>query len=100
MGSCNEITHIVGAAAINKPELKWLTFTDEQMGEGLEMSGIPTHIVANLIELVAGFHYAILREDYKLNTPIAVGKVKLEDFAKEFIASQFYLGMIISLSKT
>ncbi len=66
MGSCYEITHIVDGAAINKPELKWLTFTDEQMGEGLEMSGIPTRIVANLVELVASFHNAILPKLYKL----------------------------------
>ncbi len=53
------------------------------------MSEIPTRIVAYSVELVANFHDAILPKIFKLNTPIAVGKGNLEDFAKRFITSQF-----------
>lgn len=45
--TANEIASILGAA-IGKPDLKWVTITDEQMQSGLEANGIPTLLAANL----------------------------------------------------
>lgn len=84
--TAEEIAHILGAA-IGKPDLKWVTFTDEQTQRGLEEKGMPTHIAANFVELGASIHSGALRQDYDLHQPIAMGKVKLEDFAKEFAAA-------------
>ena len=84
--TANEIAHILGAA-IGKPDLKWVTFTDEQMQDALEHKGMPPHIAAKFVELGASIHTGALREDYELHKPIAMGKVKLEDFAKEFAAA-------------
>ncbi len=84
--SCSETARILGDA-IGKPDLQWLTFTDEQMRDGLETNGIPSHIAANLVEMGAATHSGALREDYELNKPAAMGKVKLKDFAKEFAAA-------------
>ena len=84
--TADEIAHILGAA-IGKPDLKWVTFTDEQTQGGLEESGMPAHIAANFVELGASIHTGALREDYDLHKPIAMGKVKLEDFASEFAAA-------------
>lgn len=81
--TANEIAHILGAA-IGKPDLKWVTFTDEQAQGGLEGRGMPAHIAANFVELGASTHSGALRQDYDLHKPTAMGKVKLEDFAKEF----------------
>ncbi len=57
------------------------------MQEGLEKSGMPAHIAANFVEMGASIHSGALREDYELHKPIAMGKLKLEDFAKEFAAA-------------
>ncbi len=84
--TANEAAHILGAA-IGKPDLKWVTITSEQMQEGLEKSGMPTHIAANFVEMGASIHSGALREDYDLHKPIAMGKAKLEDFASEFAAA-------------
>jgi hypothetical protein len=35
----------------------------------------------------ASIHSGALREDYDLHKPLAMGKVKLADFAKEFAAA-------------
>lgn len=82
--TCNEIAHILGAA-IGRPDLKWVTFTDEQTQAALEQNGIPRLIAATLVELGAATHSGALREDYDLNKPV-LGKVKLEDFVPEFAA--------------
>ncbi|MBN3942423.1 MAG: NAD(P)H-binding protein [Nostoc sp. NMS9] len=81
--TANETAHILGAA-IGKPDLKWVTFTDEQTQSGLEESGMPAHIAANFVEMGTSIHSGASRQDYQLHKPIAMGKVKLEDFAKEF----------------
>ncbi len=84
--TANETAHILGIA-IGKPDLKWVTFTDEQMQDALEKKGMPTHIAAKSVELGVSIRSGALREDYELHKPIAMGKVKLEDFAKEFAAA-------------
>lgn len=84
--TANEAAHILGAA-IGKPDLKWVTLTDEQMQSGLEQNGIPTPAAVNWVELGASIHSGALRQDYDLHKPSAMGNVKLEDFASEFAAA-------------
>ncbi|MBE8965723.1 NAD(P)H-binding protein [Nostocales cyanobacterium LEGE 12452] len=84
--TANETAHILGAA-IGKPDLKWVIFTDEQTQDGLEESGMSAHIAANFVEMGTSIHNGASRQDYELHKPIAMGKVKLEDFAKEFAAA-------------
>ena len=84
--TANETAHILGIA-IGKPDLKWVAFTDEQMQDALEKKGMLAHIAAKSLELGASIHSGVLREDYELHKPIAMGKVKLEDFALEFAAA-------------
>ncbi|MGB7415667.1 MAG: NAD(P)H-binding protein [Thermosynechococcaceae cyanobacterium] len=81
----NEIASILGTA-IGKPDLKWIVITNEQMQKGLEASGMPTPTAANLVEMYASLHGGLLSENYEQHKPIAMGKVKLENFAKEFAA--------------
>jgi uncharacterized protein YbjT (DUF2867 family) len=80
--SCNEIASILGAA-IGKPDLKWLRFTDEQTQQAMQKNGIPENVAALLTELNAAIRTGIIREDYDLHQPV-FGNVKLEEFAKEF----------------
>ena len=84
--TANEVARVLGTA-IGKPDLKWVTFTNEQTQSSLEQNGIPAHIASLWVELGASIHSGKLREDYDLHNPSIMGKVKLEDFAKEFAAS-------------
>ncbi len=82
----NETASILGVA-IGKPDLKWIIITNEQMLSGLEAAGMNPQIAAGLVEMYAGLHSGLLAEDYYQNKPAVMGKVKLEDFAKEFAAA-------------
>ena len=83
--TCNEIAHALGEA-IGKPELKWITISDEEMQKGMEAHGLSVTVAAAMTEMFGACHSGLLHEDYDLHKPKQVGKVKLEDFAKEFAA--------------
>ncbi|WP_020595193.1 NAD(P)H-binding protein [Spirosoma panaciterrae] len=72
-------------AAIGKPDLAWLVLTSEQMKEGMKQRGLPAHIIENFVELGESLHSGALMDDYNQHKP-RLGKVKLDDFAKEFAA--------------
>jgi uncharacterized protein YbjT (DUF2867 family) len=78
-----EITTVLGKA-IGKPDLKWVEFTDEQTLDGMLQAGLPPEISKNFVEMGTAIRSGILWTDYdaKGNTP--TGKIKLEEFAKEF----------------
>lgn len=80
--TCNEVAHILGEA-IGKPGLEWKTLTNEQVLNGLIAGGMLAPTAAKLVELGAALHNGTLREDYD-RQEIALGKVKIEAFAKEF----------------
>jgi len=84
--TCNDTASVLGAT-IGKPDLKWTIVTDEQARSGLEAAGMNPKIAAGMVEMYAGFHSGLLSEDYYLHKPKVLGKVKLEDFAKEFAAA-------------
>lgn len=81
--TCNEIASILGVA-IGIPDLKWLTFTDEQTKEGLAQSGVPAYMIPYIVDLGASIHSGKMGEDYELNKPIFMGKIKMQSFAEEF----------------
>lgn len=82
--TCNEVAAILGNA-IGKTGLQWKTLTNEQMQTALESRGMSAATAATLVELGDATHKGLLREDYDLNKPIEMGKVKVEEFAKEFL---------------
>lgn len=84
--SATETAKVLGAA-IGKPNLQWLTLTNEQAKAGMEQAGIPPSIAADLVDLNASIHNGALGEDYELHKPAVMGKMKVEDFAKEFAAN-------------
>jgi len=83
--TASEIAQVLGTA-IGKPDLQWLVLTNEQMKEGMEMRGLPAHIIASFVELGASLHSGALLEDYEQDRP-TLGNVKLEEFANEFAAA-------------
>jgi len=79
----DEIAAILGAA-IGKPALPWVVFTDEQALNGALQAGIPEEIAKNYIEMGESIHSGKMQEDYAKHRPATLGKTKLEDFAKVF----------------
>jgi uncharacterized protein YbjT (DUF2867 family) len=84
--SASEIAQVLGAA-IGRPDLKWVTISDEDTQRGLEASGMPQRLAALLVEMYACHHSGKLAEDYYKNKPQVMGQVKLTDFAREFAAA-------------
>lgn len=81
----NDTAAVLGAS-IGKPDLKWIIASDAQVQSALEGIGMNPKIAAGLVEMYGSLHNGVLAEDYHRNKPV-MGKVKLEDFAKEFAAA-------------
>lgn len=81
--SCKQVAHILGNE-IGMPELKWVLISDEEAKSNLKAAGIPAKMASSLVELQAGHHNRTIGEDYWLNKPAELGKIKIRDFAKEF----------------
>lgn len=84
--SASEAAQILGAA-IGKPDLKWIVFSDEQVKDAMIGAGMPAAFVKDFVELGASIHSGLLREDYDLHKPAVMGQVTLTDFAREFAAA-------------
>ncbi|MCF6406429.1 NAD(P)H-binding protein [Chitinophaga filiformis] len=82
----NEIVHLLGTA-IGKPDLKWEICSNEQMLDGLQRAGVRPPVAESLVGMYACLHNGAFTEDYEQHKPISLGKVKLEDFLKEFAAA-------------
>jgi len=82
--TCDEAAGILGAA-IGKPDLKWLSISDEQQFNGYKAFGMNDSLAHQFVEMNASIHNGKFYEDYNRNKP-TLGKVKLKDFAKEFAA--------------
>ncbi|EPG66590.1 NAD(P)H-binding protein [Leptospira wolffii] len=81
--SCDEVASVLGNS-IGLPDLRWTTLTSEQMRSGLEAGGVPSYIASYLVELGEATHSGALREEYE-KTKTKSGRIKLEDFAQEFL---------------
>jgi uncharacterized protein YbjT (DUF2867 family) len=83
--STEDIAKTIGTA-IGKPELPWITFTDEQAYGGMMQMGLPENAAKNYAEMGHAMHNGSMFEDYWKHHPDKLGKTKLEDFAKTFAA--------------
>ncbi len=79
----DEVAKLIGAA-VSKPSLSWVVFTNEQSKAGMLQVGLPEEITKNYVEMGDALHSGRMMEDYWKNHPSALGKVKLEDFARTF----------------
>lgn len=82
-----EIARILGSA-IGKPETPWVVFSDEQNTQGMLRAGLNEEIAAKYTEMGAALRDGSMQADYLANRP-ALGKTKLEDFAKNEFAPAF-----------
>ena len=83
--STDEIAKEIGAA-IGKPELPWVTFTNEQAYGGMVQAGLTEEIAKNYVEMGNAISNGTMYADYWTNHPLNFGKTKLKDFAKVFAA--------------
>ncbi|MEJ7665052.1 MAG: hypothetical protein WKG07_38800 [Hymenobacter sp.] len=60
---------------------------DAQMQAALEQRGMPASAVASMVDLGRSIQNGALRQDYDRHRPATLGRVKLEDFAREFAAA-------------
>ncbi|OMP76367.1 NAD(P)H-binding protein [[Flexibacter] sp. ATCC 35208] len=74
-------------AAIGKPDLQWVTLSDEQVTKALLERGMQPFQVTPLVELGAAIHSGAMRSDYDLHPPKEMGRTTIEEFAKEFSAA-------------
>ena len=81
----NIMAEILGEA-IGKPDLKWVTISDEQWLKALISAGMNPNSAKGLVEQNACKRGGVLFEDFYKNKP-TFGKVKMKDFAKEFAAA-------------
>jgi uncharacterized protein YbjT (DUF2867 family) len=72
--------------SIGKPGTPWVNFTDEQAMGGMLQAGLPETLAQGYTDLGRALRTGEAQADYWKNKP-ALGKVKLEDFAKEFAAA-------------
>ena len=81
--SASDIAKTLGDA-IEKPNLPWVEFTDEQSLQGMTGAGLPEEIAALYTEMGKGLREKKIQADFVNNNYPATGAIKLEDFAQEF----------------
>ncbi|CAN5848105.1 NmrA family NAD(P)-binding protein [soil metagenome] len=73
--------------AIGKENIPWVEFTDQQSMEGMLQAGLPETIAKGYTNMGAALRSGEMEADYWKNKPAQQGKVKLNDFAKQFAAA-------------
>lgn len=82
----SEISKAIGNA-IGKPELPWVKFSDEDAYNGMLGAGLQKTIADGYLEMGQGIESGIVQEDYFATGAKPQGKIKLEEFAKEFASA-------------
>jgi len=80
-----EIVKTIGAA-IGKPEMTWVQFSDEETFSGMTGSGMSEAIARTYVEMGTAINSGILFEDFEAHKPKVWGSTKLTDFVVEFAA--------------
>jgi uncharacterized protein YbjT (DUF2867 family) len=75
------------SAAIGKPGTPWVLFTDEQSEQGMLQAGLPKTNVDGYVAMGRAQRDGSMQAHFLANLPATFGKVKLEDFAKNFAAA-------------
>jgi len=81
--SFSEIAAALGNA-IGKPNLPWVSFTDEEALQGMLGADVPEALAKDYQQMGKSIREGRIEADYHQRNEYPHGKVKLEDFAKEF----------------
>jgi uncharacterized protein YbjT (DUF2867 family) len=83
--TAGEAASILGAA-IGKPDLKWVEFSDADALGGMKQAGLREEMAKNYTEMGTAVRENKLWDDYIKHKPAVLGKRKFAEFAKEFAA--------------
>lgn len=83
----SDFAKVLGTS-VEKPELPWVEFSDEDSLNGMLQAGLPQDMAELYVEMGLGMKTGTVQKDFIEHGSPVNGNVKLEDFAKEF-ASQF-----------
>lgn len=81
----SDFAKVLGVA-IEKPELPWVEFSDEESLTGMLQAGLPKDIAELYTEMGRGMRTGIVQKDFLEHGAPVAGSITLEDFAKEFSA--------------
>jgi hypothetical protein len=84
--SANEVVRVLGGA-IGMPDLKWTIVSDTERLGAMTQFGVPPAFAASLVEMNASIHNGSFYGHYASQKLSPTGKIKLEDFLKEFAAA-------------
>jgi uncharacterized protein YbjT (DUF2867 family) len=79
----SDIVKVIGEA-IEKPELPWILFSDEDTFQGMTQAGLPEVFAKSYVQMGKSIREGLIQEDYFNRNEQPQGKVKLEAFATEF----------------
>ena len=79
----NDIAKTLGTA-IGNPQLPFIVFSDEDTLNGMKGAGLPEEVAKNYTEMGHAMRTGKMGQDYWKHRPEESGKVKLEDFARQF----------------
>lgn len=80
-----EIAKVLGTA-IQKPDLAWVTFKDDETLQGMLQAGLSQTMAEGYTQMGKAFREGTAQEDYLKENTKPGGKIKLEEFAKDFAA--------------
>ncbi len=81
--SFSEIAKAIGTA-VGKPELPWIGFSDEDALNGMLQSGLAKIFAEGYVQMGKSIREGLIQADYFERSEQPGGRVKLEDFVKEF----------------
>lgn len=85
--SPDEIAATLGRA-IGKPDLQWITISDEELLDQLVAAGMNPETARGFTEMNKARRGGVLYEDYHKHRPV-LGKIKVKDFAEDFARAYF-----------
>lgn len=69
---------------VEKTELSWIAFTEQQTAQGMQQAGLPAEIAALYVAVGNGLAAGKLQQGFLAAGAPVNGSIRLEDFAKEF----------------
>lgn len=81
----SDFAKVLGTS-VEKPELPWVEFSDEDALNGMLQAGLPKDMAELYVEMGRGMKTGVIQKDFTDHGSPVTGSIKLEDFAKEFSA--------------
>lgn len=81
----DEIASVLGET-VGKPGLQWTKFDPAHVLDRLQHVGFSPAMAGEYVDMFVAMERGLVTEDYWKNRPASLGKIKLDDFAKQYAA--------------